>query len=218
MSNSFAFFDIIIFAIIAVLLVYRLQGILGKKTGFRPKGQKFKVLKDPSALEETAEHLKEEIKLNDNDPGVLKINNLFDKISSIDPKFNQILFLKGAMRAFEVIVAAFASGDRQKLKPLLGDSMYQDFTRLLDERNKQGHIVKTDIISLQNPEIIDVSLDSNVAKITVKFISEQISYTMKEGKKINPQDSEKVVTVVDEWTFSRNLQSKNPNWTLVETS
>ena len=122
------------------------------------------------------------------------------------------------MRAFEVIVAAFASGDRQKLKPLLGDSMYQDFTRLLDERNKQGHIVKTDIISLQNPEIIDVSLDSNVAKITVKFISEQISYTMKEGKKINPQDSEKVVTVVDEWTFSRNLQSKNPNWTLVETS
>ena len=85
------------------------------------------------------------------------INNLFDKISSIDPKFNQILFLKGAMRAFEVIVAAFASGDRQKLKPLLGDSMYQDFTRLLDERDKQGHIVKTDIISLQNPEIIPVS-------------------------------------------------------------
>ena len=76
MSNSFAFFDIIIFAIIAVLLVYRLQGILGKKTGFRPKGQKFKVLKDPSALEETAEHLKEEIKLNDNDPGAVSYTHL----------------------------------------------------------------------------------------------------------------------------------------------
>jgi len=58
----------------------------------------------------------------------------------------------------------------------------------------------------------------NLAKITVRFSSQQISYTMQGGKKTTSQDSEKVIDVIDEWTFSRDLKSQNPNWTLIETN
>ena len=128
------------------------------------------------------------------------------------------MFLEGAGQAFEIIVSSFASGDKKKLRSLLGNSIYQNFVNLLDERNKKNLTLKTDIISLQNPVITDVSLNLNLAKITVRFSSQQISYTMQGGKKITSQDSEKIIDVIDGWTFSRDLKSQNPNWTLIETN
>ena len=128
------------------------------------------------------------------------------------------MFLEGASKAFEIIVSSFASGDKKKLRSLLGNSIYQNFVNLLDERNKKNLTLKTDIISLQNPVITDVSLNLNLAKITVRFSSQQISYTMQGGKKTTSQDSEKIIDVIDGWTFSRDLKSQNPNWTLIETN
>ena len=221
MNNSFAFFDILLFAIVAVLLVYRLQGILGKKGGFRTKmnksNQKAKGNEDVDVNavqrddEESSDAIKPQL-------GTNKIQNLIQQIHSIDSNFDQNLFLKGAGRAFEVIVSAFANGDKKKLKSLLGDSIYQSFVDLLNERIKKNHTLKTDIISLQNPEIINVSLNLNLAKITIKFTSQQINHTMRGDQKITVEDSEKIVDVVDEWTFSRDLKSQNPNWILIETN
>ena len=221
MNNSFAFFDILIFAIIAVLLVYRLQGILGKKGGLgtkinKPK-QKIATGKtiDGRDLEKNG---KKTIDEGESQPGINKIQNLIQQIHYIDPSFDQNLFLQGAGKAFEIIVSSFASGDKKKLRSLLGNSIYQNFVNLLDERNKKNLTLKTDIISLQNPVITDVSLNLNLAKITVRFSSQQISYTMQGGKKTTSQDSEKVIDVIDEWIFSRDLKSQNPNWTLIETN
>ena len=221
MNNSFAFFDILIFAIIAVLLVYRLQGILGKKSGLgtkinKPK-QKIATGKtiDGRDLEKNG---KKTIDEGESQPGINKIQNLIQQIHYIDPSFDQNLFLECAGKAFEIIVSSFASGDKKKLRSLLGNSIYQNFVNLLDERNKKNLTLKTDIISLQNPVITDVSLNLNLAKITVRFSSQQISYTMQGDKKTTSQDSEKVIDVIDEWTFSRDLKSQNPNWNLIETN
>ena len=83
MNNSFAFFDILNFAIIAVLLVYRLQGILGQKGGLgtiliKPK-QKIATGKtiDGRDLEKNG---KKTIDEGESQPGVNKIQNLIQQI------------------------------------------------------------------------------------------------------------------------------------------
>ena len=51
----------------------------------------------------------------------------------------------------------------------------------------------------------------------VKFLSKLISATRDQGGQVIEGSPEKVTDMVDIWTFSRELGSRDPNWKLIAT-
>ena len=61
------------------------------------------------------------------------------------------------------------------------------------------------------------SYEDKVLKVTVDFVSEIITCIRDKEKKIVSGSPDKIKTIYDTWTFSRDIGSNNPNWLLVNT-
>src|SRR6185312_3569401 len=123
------------------------------------------------------------------------------EIQIIDPAFDTPKFLNGAREAYTQIVNAFAAGDRAALRPLLSPDVFAAFDVGITSRDHPAHT----LIQLHDARIVGSVLHGRVAEITVAFTAEFASESDKN-------------TVTDVWTFERNLDSSDPNWTLVATS
>ncbi|MCB1518574.1 MAG: Tim44/TimA family putative adaptor protein, partial [Hyphomicrobiaceae bacterium] len=73
-------------------------------------------------------------------------------------------------------------------------------------------------VGLPNIAYTDASLDKKVANITIRFDAEVVSATRDADGNLVEGDAEKVVNIADEWTFSKNPKSRDPNWKLVGTN
>lgn len=233
MGDGFQFFDIILFAAIAAFLVLRLRSVLGKRTGHeeRPSQDPFrqgqqrqqtngqdrdKVIPMPDRKRPEDEVTDEELRAAA-EKSETPLSAGLTQIKLADRDFDEDGFLQGARGAFEMIVNAFAAGDRQTLRQLLANDVYKDFESAIEEREKQGQTLETTLVNIANAEIIEAELQGRTAFITVKFVSEQINLLKdSEGNRIEG-DGEHVAEVVDIWTFARNTRSRDPNWTLVAT-
>ena len=123
-------------------------------------------------------------------------NGLLD-IQLADRGFDTPKFLSGAREAYVQIVTAFASGDRAALRPLLSPDVYAAFDAGISARPAPPAA----FVKLHDARIVSSALHGRAAEITVAFTSEFASGT-----------------VTDVWTFERNLDSTDPNWTLIATS
>lgn len=139
------------------------------------------------------------------------------KIRDADPSFNSKQFTEGARAAFEMIVTSFATGDRETLRPLLSDEVYENFAGAIVERADKGYTMEMTLVGIRSSDIIEASMDGRVAFLTVKFVTEQIEVTRDSSGDVVEGDPTRVSTVTDIWTFARNTRSRNPNWTLVAT-
>jgi len=138
-------------------------------------------------------------------------------IQSVDEDFNADDFIQGAAAAFEMIIEAFPAADKPILRALLSDDVYDDFMSAIKTREESGEILENSLVGLKKAKILEAGLDGRMAILTIELISDQISVTRDaEGEVING-DPEHIARMVDVWTFSRNLRSRDPNWTLVET-
>ena len=70
------------------------------------------------------------------------------------------------------------------------------------------------IIGIKSAQIVQSSLKSNIAYISVKFNSEQVQVIKDLKGKIIEGDSNQILTIDEKWSFSKNFKSKDPNWTL----
>ncbi len=138
-------------------------------------------------------------------------------IQAADGDFNADGFIQGASAAFEMIIEAFAIADTSTLGSLLSDDVYDDFTSAIKAREDSGEILENSLVGLKKAEILEAGLDGRVATLTVKFISDQISVTRDAEGEVISGDQEHIIQMVDIWTFSRTLGSRDLNWTLVET-
>lgn len=219
------FIDIIIFAMIAAFLVFRLRSVLGRRTGNeRPphdpysRSEPEKVSAETEAVEDNVVSLPDrgqEDTFADEAEGALGEN--LRKIREADSGFNSQQFTEGARAAFEMIVASFAAGDRETLRPLLSDEVYENFAGAIIERADKGHSMEVTLVGIRSADIIEASMDGRVAFLTVKFVTEQIEVVRDSGGEVVDGDPARVATVTDIWTFARNTRSRNPNWTLVAT-
>ena len=193
MSYSFEYIDIILLAMIAGFIFLRLRGILGKKTGFEGK--------IPSPIEK--EFQKFNIKQKP------KSKN-FDE----DDQKN---FLKGAQIAYETIITDFSDSDNELIasKPLLNKKIYDQFNEALLDRKEKGHFAEITFIGVKSAKIKTHRRIENSLEVTVDFVSEMITCIKDKEKKIVSGDSQKIKTVYDTWVFSRDTNSSNPNWLLV---
>lgn len=134
-----------------------------------------------------------------------------------DPNFSPGEFLEGAKMAYEMVVAAFADGDEETLKSLLGPEVLQGFERAIADREERGEKAESTLVGIDKTDLIEAEVKNKAAYVTVKFVSELISVTRDADDEVVEGDPKKVRKVTDIWTFSREFASKNPNWKLVAT-
>jgi len=126
-------------------------------------------------------------------------------------------FIAGARAAYEMIVLAYAEGDRRALKNLLSRDVYEGFEAAIRERENKGETVETRFVAIDKSDIAGVELRGRTAQITVRFVSQLISVTRDKSGNVIEGNAEKVTDVTDVWTFARDLSSRDPNWKLVAT-
>jgi len=214
------FFDILILALIAVFILNRLRNVLGKKTGNEEDLAKRYNLK--TKFEESKPD--KEIKLKQKAPNEADLSRLhenrdFNKtlisIKKIDPKFDLNNFLAKAKNAFEFILTAYSKNNLKNLEDLLDPSIFKDYKKDIEERIKKNQIFEITIIDLKNPELLDINLVNKKASITLKYESQQIHLVRDAKDKIVDGDANQILDISEKWTFSKDLKSKNPNWTLL---
>lgn len=213
--------EILFFAALTGYMIFRLWSLLGKRTGFeapppssRPEKDADNVVALPVPSQKKREFQEEAPSPSDLKPFIVQG---VKEIQAADPIFHLDSFLDGAVTAFEMIVEAFAAGDKGTLKPLLSPSVFKSFTGALQDREEAEQTVETKIVGLKDPEVINIGIKGKQEQITLKFISEQITVTKDAEGKILDNPAHLSLVMNDIWTFSRPIGSKNPNWILVAT-
>jgi predicted lipid-binding transport protein (Tim44 family) len=224
MSEAIPYADIIILALIAGFILLRLRNVLGQKTGHEDPGF-FKRPPPPERGQEPIVQVGEKV-LKPKPPAedtyleTLSDGSLtktLQEIKAKDPQFSATAFMDGARSAFEMVFDAFNKGDRQTLKLLLSDDLHRQFAGELDARDQEAVRRETTLVAIPTRELQRASLSGNLARLTVRYVSEQVTVgrdgegTMVEG------DPSEIHHVEDEWTFERDITSKNPNWKIIET-
>ena len=139
------------------------------------------------------------------------------QVKIADPNFDDNVFLDGAGAAFEIILGAFARGDKVQLRGLQDDTTYQNFLEEIERREGASERLETTLVSMIHTDITEAKMVDASARVTVKFVSEQVNVTRNEADEVVAGDASHVATINDVWTFARDTRSKDPNWQLVET-
>jgi predicted lipid-binding transport protein (Tim44 family) len=231
-------FDIytIIFLALAVFIFLRLRSVLGQRTGReRPPYDPFsardavrstateKVVTLPPRTAETAPRPAEiaqppgERWKDIAETGSAVATGL-DAIVAADTNFDAKHFITGARAAYEMIVTAFAGGDRRQLRSLLSREVFDGFDAAITERERRSETAETRFVSIDGSTITAAELRSRTtAQITVKFVSKLVSATRDRAGTVIDGNAEKVTDVTDVWTFARDVSSRDPNWKVVAT-
>lgn len=236
-------FDIstIIFLVIAVLIFLRLRSVLGRRTGNeRPPYDPYSASEAGQAGDSQSAGQDNVVHLPRSDENVPYQNRadeaeiiaeklkghaeentpLADSLTQMcrnDPSFDPGQFINGAKTAYEIIVVAFAAGNKKTLKPLLNKDVYDSFVGAISERENNGHTVDSSFVGINKATIIDAEMKDSFSHITVKFVSELIMAVRDKTGEVVEGDPMKIREITDIWTFARDVRSKDPNWKLVAT-
>jgi predicted lipid-binding transport protein (Tim44 family) len=140
-----------------------------------------------------------------------------DAIAAADKSFDVKQFVAGARAAYEMIVTAYAAGDRRSLKNLLAREVYDGFEAVIREREARGESVETRFVSIDATEITNAELRGKMAQLTLRFVSQLVSATRDRHGNVIDGSADAVTSVTDVWTFAREVTSRDPNWNLVAT-
>ncbi len=224
----------IIFLALAVFIFLRLRSVLGQRTGSeRPPYDRTtrEVLRgtqdnnvvpvpgtviNQSSSAPTADVTSSDRWKNLAEPGTPLASGL-DAIATQDSSFDPGHFLSGARNAYEMIVLAFANGDRRTLKDLLSSDVYESFDAAIKDRERLEQKTETRFVSIDKVELIGAELRDGAEQLTVRFISQMISVTRDKTGAIVDGNPEKISDITDVWTFARDISSRDPNWKLVGT-
>jgi predicted lipid-binding transport protein (Tim44 family) len=230
------FFDIysIIFLVIAVVIFMRLGSVLGRRTGNEPSSFDASVKRRPGAAKSSNDNIVAlpsrdrsatsepglELDLEAIDRHAKPGSDLHDGLVAIlgsSPGFDPDQFLDGAKIAYEMVVTAFADGDRKALKNILAADVYDGFVSAIAEREVREEHVESTFVGVSDAKITHADLEERNARLTVRFDSELISATKNKDGAVVDGDPSTVQTVRDVWTFSRDVKARDPNWKLVAT-
>ncbi len=228
-------FDIytIIFLALAVFIFLRLRSVLGQRTGReRPpydpysardavRGTNDNVVALPGRGGEAPPAPAAPVDPQERWKGIAEpgsaLETSLDAIVKADPGFDLKHFIAGGRQAYEMIVTAYAEGDRRALKNLLSRDVYEGFEQAIRERETRGETSETRFVSIDKSDVTGAELRGQTAHVTVRFVSQLVSVTRDRNGNVIDGNAEKVTDVTDVWTFARDLSSRDPNWKLVAT-
>ncbi|RTL53930.1 MAG: calcium-binding protein [Bradyrhizobiaceae bacterium] len=224
----------IIFLALAVFIFLRLRSVLGQRTGSeRPpfdhaardvvRGGNDSVAPLPGTIIDQAPlaPAAEPVDASDRWKGIAPPDSALaaglNEIVASDSSFDVQHFLTGAKGAYEMIVLAFANGDRRALKDLLSSEVYDGFDTAIKGREQRGEKVETRFASIDKAELVSAGVRDRIAQLTVRFVSQMISVTRNKDGAVIDGNADKLTDVTDVWTFARDVSSRDPNWKLVGT-
>jgi predicted lipid-binding transport protein (Tim44 family) len=223
-------FITLFFLVAAVLIFLQLRSVLGRRTGHeKPPVDPFSArdaARAPAADDGKVVTLPRRDQADDetrwsevdalSKPGTPLNDGLRDLIKA-DPTFRPKEFLNGARMAYEMIVMAFADGDRKALKNLLSKEVFDGFEAAIADRESRGEVVKSSFVGIDKADITQVVVKGHDEQVTVRIVSQLISATYDKAGTLVDGDAETVAEVIDIWTFARDIRSRDPNWKLVAT-
>jgi predicted lipid-binding transport protein (Tim44 family) len=232
----------LLFLVLAVVIFLKLRSVLGRRTGHEQgRLERYKAQQEASQRAKVPAQEKvvalprrdrEELEPRPVEPAVrtdveervkgLAAGNtglakgLVDIVRA-DLSFDPDQFLKGARAAYEIIVTAFAEGNRKTLKDLLSRDVYEGFSGAIGDREGRGEQIDQSFVGIKSADIVEAELKNGMAQLTVKFVSELISATRDKAGEVISGDPKRIKEVTDIWTFAREVASRNPNWRLIAT-
>jgi predicted lipid-binding transport protein (Tim44 family) len=230
-------FDIytIIFLVLAVFIFLRLRSVLGQRTGReRPPYDPYSareaartstndnvVTLPPRPSDVAAKPATDAEPPAERWKGVAEVGSPaaagLDAILAQDRDFDPKHFITGARAAYEMIVTAYAQGDRRNLKNLLSKDVYDGFEQAIKDRETRGEKAETRFVSIDKSDITGADVKGKTAQVTIRFVSQLVSVTHDRDGNVIDGSPDKVTDVTDVWTFARDLASRDPNWKLVAT-
>lgn len=219
MLNSQLLF-ILLIAMVAGIILFRLYSVLGRRTGHeRPPRERYGLNRNTST--NSADNV---VALPDRTARAEPLDKPSDPLARglldiklADRGFENDHFLDGAKQAYEMVVTAFAAGDRQTLRSLLSDEVYAAFESVIRAREAKTQKVEFTFVGFRDAAISHAALKRRTAEITVNFTAQYISATMDAEGHVIEGDAKAVRTVNDVWTFTRDVRASDPNWTIVAT-
>ncbi|MCL4766130.1 MAG: Tim44 domain-containing protein [Hyphomicrobiaceae bacterium] len=232
----------LLFLIVAVVVILKLRSVLGRRTGDedarferqaraqqeareRAAAAKGKVVTLPRREREAATvggHEQSaaadaETRVRNFAGGNAFLEQALLHIARADPSFDPEQFVRGAKQAYEMIVTAFAEGNRKMLKDLLSREVFDSFVAAIADRESRAEQIDQSFVGINKAEIVEAELKGTTAHVTVKFVSQLISATRDSGGQVVSGDPQRIREVTDIWTFARDTTSRNPNWRLIAT-
>ncbi|HEU4985848.1 MAG TPA: Tim44/TimA family putative adaptor protein [Rhizobiaceae bacterium] len=225
-------FGTIFFLVAAVVIFFQLRNVLGRRTGKeRPPFDPYTAARTPAKNDvpkpenvvslprrKGAEEPADSYAAIDAiaKPGT-DLNKGLRAIRNADPAFDPKAFIDGAKLAYEMIVMAFADGDRRTLKNLLSREVYDGFVAAISERENRSEKIESSFVGIDKIDFVSAEMKGTEAHVTLRVVSELISATRDSSGTIIDGDPETVAEVKDVWTFARDTRTRDPNWKLVAT-
>ena len=197
MSENFGYIDIILLAIMAGFILLRLRSTLGKGADNMPMKARF------TQAQSNEEFIKSAVE---------------DEAEQDPTKFDEKTFIKGAEAAYEIIINAFAKGDRKTLKPLLTKELFKNFEGVINDRNSKKISSEMTFIGIKETKILDIDSKDTFYKVKTKFVSEIVNCLKNDKGEVIEGNPEEIKLVTDVWVFEKDLKNSDPTWYLTELS
>jgi predicted lipid-binding transport protein (Tim44 family) len=229
----------IIFAILAIFVIWKLRSVLGERSGTEkppanPFSESLRDVTRPPPAAEPNNIIKLPLPLGEQQPQDVNQSErgkrwqpylkpgsnaaaALDAIAAADRSFDMSAFMIGAKTAYEMIVNAFASGNRPVLEKLLSEDVFANFAQAIDAREKRGEKVETKLVSIDKVLVEEASFTGRLAQIKLQYAASLLTSTLDANGNVIDGDPEKVQEIADRWTFKRQIDAANPNWTLCAT-
>jgi len=212
---------------IAVVVFWRLKSVLGTRTGEERPSADVTIFKsknerklprgvDATAIPTGAPEPEKPIWQGYAEDGSPVAEGL-ELIARSSPGFQVGQFLDGAKQAYEMILGAYAAGNKAALRPLLGPYVSDTFNSAIDQRTKDGSTMTFQFVGVNSARIERAGLVGRTASLTIRFRSDMIHALRGRNGETLEGDAVAVREVEDTWTFERDISSRDPNWRLVST-
>lgn len=219
--------DILFFAVVALLIFFKLGKQLGRVDEEEKKMMDAKIIKQKEQLEAIQEKIIQKITVISEEQQKAEDAILSDLDTTTRANFLDILqrckisaqfFLNGAKSVFETTLKAFAAHDLQTLKPLLSDNVFIGFESSINDRKLQSQTLTTNLIAIDEVKILSAAMFENFALVVVKISSRQINYISGASGQIILGKKDEINQLSDIWTFKKDVTDASPNWIVSNTA
>jgi len=213
--------SLIIFALLAVFVLWKLRSVLGDRTGYDPKDDpaaRFPARANGPVAAPAPAARPDEARWSAFAAPNSAVSQGFDAILLAQPGFDPQQFLDGARAAYEMVVQAFARGDEATLRSLASDDVFNSFKAAIADRNQRGEKLETTFVGFNGVKIVEARMEETAALISVQFDTQFVTATRDKAGAVIEGDPTQPSNIVDVWSFARRNNASGPNWIIVSTA
>ncbi|WP_067737768.1 Tim44/TimA family putative adaptor protein [Novosphingobium naphthalenivorans] len=221
--------EIVILAMIAAFLGLRLYSVLGRRAEHeeepiqgrfegrqdRPGGPRVPV--QPKADAKTDSRGEQAQRLREMPLAPPTAERGLAEIANADRRFDAFAFLEGARGAYRMILEAFWKGDKAELRHLCDEDVYSSFAGAIDARIEAGETLDNRLVRIEECSVVSAGVENGSARITLRFRADIAAVTRNADGEVIAGSLDDAIEAVDVWTFTRALNSPDPDWLLDET-